>query len=90
MIKLDERQILIEAWSRYIANYSKGWSFSSAYNHTKVDMQNKAIRQMWANEAEAKRQAEREAEEARFKAIGMNLHSYSMTNYYANNTYNGD
>ena len=89
-IKLNESQILIDAWSRYIANYAKGWTFDSAYSHAKADARNEAIRAMWRDEAEAKRKAELEAENARFEASGMDLHSYTMTNYYANNAYNGD
>lgn len=40
-IILNEAQILQDAWSRYIANYSKGWSFESAYSHVKADARNK-------------------------------------------------
>lgn len=90
-IKLDESQVLQDAWNRYIANYSKGWSFESAYSHAKVDAHNNAIRKMWAEEAKAKREAELQAEKARFEASGMDLHTYTMTNYYnRSSAYTGD
>ncbi len=67
-IILNEAQILQDAWSRYIANYSKGWSFESAYSH-------------------AKRKIEIENEKARLEASGMDLHTYTMSQYYNRGSY---
>lgn len=91
-IRLNESQILIDAWNSYIANYSKGWSFESAYSHAKADARNEAIRQMWKEQAEAKRKVEIEAERERFEASGMDLHTYTMTEYYnrGSGAYYGD
>lgn len=54
------------------------------------DAKNEAIYALWRAEAEAKRKAEIEAEKARFEASGMDLHTYTMTNFYNGYGYKGD
>lgn len=89
-IKLNESQILVDAWNRYITNYHKGWSFKSAYDHAKVDARNNAIRQMWKEDAEAKRKIEIEIERSKFKSSGVDFHTYTMKQYYNGRGYKGD
>lgn len=86
-IILNEAQILQNAWSRYIANYSKGWSFESAYSHAKADARDKAILELWKRQAEAKRKIEIENEKARLEASAMDLHTYTMSQYYNRGSY---
>ena len=44
--------------------------------------QREAVYAQWRAEGEAKRQAEIKAEREKIKASGMDLHTYTMTNYY--------
>lgn len=68
-------------------------SWSVAKNEVREreqDAKNEAIRAIWRAEAEAKRKAEIEAEKAIFEASGMDLHTYTMTNFYNGYGYKGD
>lgn len=89
-LKLNESQILKDAWNRYIAGYSKGWSFESAYSHAKAEAHNQAVYLMWKQKADAKRQAAILAENAKIEESGLDLHTYSMVNFYNRNSYNAD
>lgn len=97
----NRSEIMKEAHRLHKGNKSMGWSFSKAlkvsWSNAKarieamtVEARNEAIRQMWREQAEAKRQAERQAEHEKFIASGMDIHSYTMSNYYGNGSYNGD
>ena len=99
--KYNKSEIMKEAHNLYKANKRFGWNFSkslaSAWNNTKlrlkaieVEAKNEAIRAMWKAQHEAKIKAETEVENNTLQESGMNLHTYRMTNYYANNRYNGD
>lgn len=54
------------------------------------DAKRAAIYAQWRAEAESKRKAEIEVENARFEASGMDLHTYTMTNFYNSYGYKGD
>lgn len=99
--KYNKSEIMRNAHSFYKSNKSFGWSFSRslslAWNNAKqaiinaeVEARNEAIRAMWKAQAEAKRMADNEAERIRFEASGMDLHTYTMTNYYSERRYYGD
>lgn len=88
-----------EAHQLHKSNKRMGWSWAlrmswmnakTRVRNAEIEAKNEAIRQMWKKEAEAKQQAKIAAENARFEASGMDLHTYTMTNYYASNAYNGD
>lgn len=89
-IKLNETQVLLDAWNMYTHNYMKGWKYSTVYKIVRTEAHNEAIRQLWSAKAEAKREAEMEAENAKFEACGMDLHTYTMTNFYNSYGYKGD
>lgn len=76
-------------------------TFSQALKHSWLVAKNEAreveqraaqeaIYATWAAQAEAKRKAEVEAENARIAESGLDLHAYTMRNYYSTNRYNGD
>lgn len=68
-------------------------SWSVAKNEVREreqDAKNEVVYAQWRAEAEAKRKAEIEAEKARFEASGMDLHTYTMTNFYNGYGYKGD
>lgn len=97
--RYNKSEIMKEAHRLYKCNKPMGWSWSLsvAWSNTKtrilneeVEAKNEAIRAMWKAQAEAKRKAELEAEERRFKDSGMDLHTYTMTNYYNGYGYKGD
>lgn len=81
-IKLDEVQILTEAWNRYIENYSKGWSWKDMYHNVEVEARNEAIRQIWRENANAKIGVETADHNANYIA--------GPARYYEGNRYNGD
>lgn len=97
---IDKSELMKEAHRLYKSNkniWSFGKSLSVAWHNAKmriknaeIEAKNEAIRAMWKAEAEAKRKAEIEAENAKVLASGMDLHTYTMTNYYANQTYTMD
>lgn len=66
------------------------WLVANEVREREQDAKNAAIRAMWAAQHDAKRKAEVEAENARIAASGMDIHTYRMTEYYANNAYTGD
>jgi len=89
-INLNQGQIIENAWKMYLENYSKGWSWKDMYHIAEVEAKNEAIRQMWKKQSEEKLQAKQRAENERFAASGMDIHSYTMSGYYANGAYSGD
>lgn len=59
------------------------WSFAKAeIGEREQDAKREAVYAQWRAEGEAKRQAEIKAEREKIKASGMDLHTYTMTNYY--------
>lgn len=88
-----------QAWKlKSMMGYS---SFSEALKHAwlvaknevkerEIEAKNEAIRAHWKAEADAKRKAVADAEKAKITASGLDLHAYTMSNYYARHTYNGD
>lgn len=99
--KYNKSEIMKEAHNLYKSNNHFGWSFSKSLSvawdnakmhikNAKVEAKNEAIRAMWKAQAEAKHKAEIEAENARFIASGMDLHTYTMTNFYNGYGYKGD
>lgn len=97
--RYNRSSIMTNAWKlKAMMGYS---SFSQALKHAWLVAKNEviereseakkeAIREEWRAKAEAKRIAEVDAEKALIAASGMDLHTYSMSNYYAKHTYNGD
>ena len=81
-IKLNDVQILAEAWKRYIANYSKGLSFKSAYNIAEVEAKNEAILAARKVAYAAKLAKENKEYNANYIA--------GPSRYYGNGVYNGD
>lgn len=81
-IILNDVQILTEAWKRYIANYSKGLSFKSAYKIAEVEAKNEAI--LVARKAAYAAKLAKENEEYNTNYIA------GPSRYYGNGIYNGD
>lgn len=97
--KYNKSEIMREAHQLYRCNKSMGWSWSLsvAWSNVKarilnkeVEARNAAIRAMWKAQAEEKAKAQREAEEVKFKASGMDIHTYTMSEYYNSYGYKGD
>lgn len=82
VLNLNEAQILTEAWKRYIANYSKGLSFKSAYKIAEVEAKNLAI--LAARKAAYAAKLAKENEEYNSNYIA------GPSRYYGVNAYNGD
>lgn len=67
------------------------WSFAKAeIGEREQDAKREAVYAQWRAEGEAKRQAEIKAEREKIKASGMDLHTYTMTNFYNGYGYKGD
>jgi hypothetical protein len=81
-IKLNEAQILTEAWKKYLSNYSKGLSFKSAYKIAEVEAKNEAI--LAARKVAYAAKLAKENEEYNANYIT------GPSRYYGVNTYNGD
>lgn len=81
-LKLNEIQVLKDAWGKYIANYSKGLSFKNAYKIAEVEAKNEAILVARKAAYAAKMAKENEEYNASFVA--------GPSRYYGVNTYNGD
>ena len=98
--KINRSEIMKKAhFIRREMDMTMGAALKQAWYVTKYELEekrrdakNEAIRQMWREQAEAKRQVERQAEHEKFVASGLSIHEYTMSQYYGRGSgaYTGD